>query len=625
MRIFLYILAVPVVLVILAVLLVPLFLDKARILELAAEQVHRQTGADLQVNGEVDLSLFPTLGVSLGDITLTMPEPAQSSLAARALVIGVQVMPLLSGEVAIDTLALDGLVARLTTDPAPAPVDTTRLSAEELQGFYAKRQAAREAAGRSAGERAALAVPLALNVASLAVTDSRIESTEAGGDTQVILINRLAASDLNLDGRPIPLQADIRLEGESPIDVALAGDVTVDQASQLIGLQDITVEVGGVGTAPIKLQTSGQVDISREVADLDLVAALPDATARGQLRYASFESPQIDAQLHLDRFTPALLALAGPEAAQTESQPDPAPTDTEGADTPLPVDAIRRMDTRARLTIDQVIWDGHTIDGLEARLRVVDGAALLHQVTGRIHGGQLAMKANLNAKQPEARVNTEGSLKGVDIAAVLAAADSQPVLTGTADLDWKLNGRGNSTAALTETFKGPITLVTSNAVLREMGVEKMMCEAVALVNQESLSSTFPTETAFKALSADVNLAGGKALLQPLRADLGNMRLNGTGGLTLTSMDFEATFKARVTPELAELDPACRINERITGIDWPVNCRGNIGGEPGDWCSVDTAAIVAELTTNELKRKAQKEVERKFGEGAGDALKKLLGN
>ncbi len=75
-----------------------------------------------------------------------------------------------------------------------------------------------------------------------------------------------------------------------------------------------------------------------------------------------------------------------------------------------------------------------------------------------------------------------------------------------------------------------------------------------------------------------------------------------------------------------LFPPCRrVNERIMAIDWPVSCKGNVTGEPGDWCAVDSGDIVQDLAEYELKRKAQKEVEDKFGKEAGEALKKLLGD
>ena len=95
-------------------------------------------------------------------------------------------------------------------------------------------------------------------------------------------------------------------------------------------------------------------------------------------------------------------------------------------------------------------------------------------------------------------------------------------------------------------------------------------------------------------------------------------------MDIDSLDFNTTFTAKLSPGLKKLDPACRVNERITAIDWPVNCRGNANGDPADWCGVDSEQIIQDMAGNELKRKAEKEVEDRFGEEAGDLLKGLLG-
>ena len=225
------------------------------------------------------------------------------------------------------------------------------------------------------------------------------------------------------------------------------------------------------------------------------------------------------------------------------------------------------------------------------------------------------MKGSLNAKHAVARLNSQGSLTGVDMAQVLAAVESEPVLTGRADLNWKLHGRGNSSNALTGSMAGPIELVAHDAVLVNMGVEQMMCEAVALVNQESLSATFPSSSEFQTLSIDIKLGKGKANLAPLKAQLGAIKLKGTGALDISSREFDTRFTATMSTGLEKLDPACRVNDRITSIDWPVDCNGNVAGEPGEWCSVDSGDIIEDLATNEVK----------LGKEAGDLLKGLLGN
>ncbi|MFN3164161.1 MAG: hypothetical protein ACE37N_11950, partial [Pseudohongiellaceae bacterium] len=214
-----------------------------------------------------------------------MPDAEQGSIQAGSLEIGVQFMPLLGGEVAIDTIALDGVAARVVSKPDPDPVDTTQMNDEQLQAFYAKRQADKEQAGKTAGAEVAVAVPLALEVANLSITDSRIELAEVGGETTVIEIVKLRGQGLNLDDRPMPLEAVIRLPGETPMTVSLDGTITLSQTTQMLGVKNLDVEITGALADTITVATSGTVDISRQIADLQLQADIADTRAEGQLRY----------------------------------------------------------------------------------------------------------------------------------------------------------------------------------------------------------------------------------------------------------------------------------------------------------------------------------------------------
>ena len=328
---------------------------------MAAVKVQQQTGATLEVAGDADLSIFPTLGLNLGQVALEMPGEEASSLSARSLQIGVRLLPLLSKQVEIETIYLDGVAIRMVSEPAPPPVDTSKFNDEQLSRFYQEREAAIAAAGEAASANNVLAVPLALEVDHLKISDSRLELSEAGGETQVIDIASVDMRGLNLEGRPVPVKAALSLAGDDPIALDLGGSVLVNQATQVLNLENLDVKVSGALAVPVSLKLSGQVDINRQVADLNLVAKIQDTRAEGQLRYASFESPQIDTQLHLNQFTPALLALAGPEAAATQANET---EQAEDEDVPLPLDAIRVMDTRANLTIDQVVCQNHGISSL---------------------------------------------------------------------------------------------------------------------------------------------------------------------------------------------------------------------------------------------------------------------
>ena len=96
--------------------------------------------------GETGISVFPTLGITLEQASVVLPDAGSGSVEVDSLEIGVQFMPLLSGEVAIETIALDGVVAKLVTEPSPDPIDTTGMSDEALRAFYDQREAERERA-----------------------------------------------------------------------------------------------------------------------------------------------------------------------------------------------------------------------------------------------------------------------------------------------------------------------------------------------------------------------------------------------------------------------------------------------------------------------------------------------
>ena len=145
-RLILIPLAIILLLVVAAGILVPLLLDEEKVLAIASAQLHEQTGATLTVGGDTSLSLFPVLGISLaGCQPGTLPGEEEAAVHTRALSIGVQMMPLLSGNVQIDSIRVDGLTAKLVSAEQPPGVDTSKMNDRELDAFYAARRQAMNA------------------------------------------------------------------------------------------------------------------------------------------------------------------------------------------------------------------------------------------------------------------------------------------------------------------------------------------------------------------------------------------------------------------------------------------------------------------------------------------------
>jgi AsmA protein len=620
-RVLLVVIVVPVFLILMLALLLPLLLDEKDLLNMAAKVVKEETGATLAVNGEANLSIFPRISVDLSDTAITLPGKDEASVSARFLGIGLELMPLFSGRVEIGEVAVDGLVMTVHSAPEEPALDTSGLTDEQLDVFYAERRKAIEGEGQSVSEESVAAAPLALNVKRLLVTDSVVESisVESGERTRVEIIN-LEATDLNFSDSPMPVTMKVRLEsgdGAAPIDVSVAAQLRIDSVAQLLSIDEIALEVQGVLAEPITVQAHGQVDLARQATDLQLELIMGDTRGEGKLRFASFESPQIDTSLHLNVVDPALLLLAGPEAGEVaeanrpEEAPGPGGQAADTGDQPLPLDAIRSIETRALLTIDRANLSGHAVENLDVKLRAVDGVIRINNFTGDVHGGKLDMKAVFNGQHNTAKLRTTGGVKGLDISAALKAMESEPIASGTANLQWNLSSTGSTSNELVEAMKGPIELATNAVTLESLGVEKMLCEAVALANGKSMTKTLPDSTKFQTLSAKLNMKEGKVRMAPFRAELPGIKLRGEGALDLLKQDFSATITARLSDKLGRLDPACRVNERITAVGWPVNCKGNLAGDPADWCAVDSEKIIKDMATKELQSTVEKEAGKLF--------------
>jgi len=93
-----------------AVMLIP----RDQVVALAVGKVREATGRDLVLSGDVSPSFWPVLGVRTGPVRFSNAEwgEAPDMITAGAAEIGVELMPLLSGDVRVTTLRLvDPVVA----------------------------------------------------------------------------------------------------------------------------------------------------------------------------------------------------------------------------------------------------------------------------------------------------------------------------------------------------------------------------------------------------------------------------------------------------------------------------------------------------------------------------------
>ena len=576
MLVLLFIVGALIALVVVGLAVLPMFIDEQAIINLAQQQVRETTGGELVIEGNVDLALFPELKINLGSTTIDLPPQTEGAsrlvITAQEVDVGLSVLAIASGADEVGDVHLSGADVKVL----------------DSQGMLQTQ---------------------------LTVTD-------------------LVAQGLNIAGQPIGLNGALAIAPDpqsQPIQIRFNGAIRIPRTLDRVTLDGLNTEIIGALSEPVQTELSGSANLSPLSADLTLNVDSPGGIIDADLNYNVAASPQIDLnfrseRLDLDRIQPAnqndnadntASSSSAAVTANTPASPAPPPL-------PLPVGPLKDLDMQLTISAGSLISAGQTVTNAQLLLRVVDGISDLKYLRGTLHEGQLDTRLTVDVRKPVAQVSLTGGLKGVELNSLLTSLDKPDTAAGHVDMDWTIDTAGSSAQALQEGLDGVLNVNGRNAEITSVSAQTLMCTAVAQIQQTTLTQSFPETTEVSTLDMKVVFADGQARLAPLSLGTPGVAISGVGTASLASLDFAATLKAQINEELEAIDPACRIDDRYTGLDLPVNCAGNLADEAGNLCRVDIEAIATQLLEREARSKFEKEAE-KLGEKASSALKKLFGN
>lgn len=620
-------LGVLVALILIAVVMVPIFVDESALIALAQDKVREQTGGELVIAGDTALSLFPKFAIELNETQLTLParDAYQQAIDARLdrLSLGLAVIPTLKGEPVFSALEIDGLHARITAPQAiPAtPAPKPQMSDRDWERLGRSLRSEREAQRQQLLQAGQGGLALAIAADNLTIRDITLEMLSADGELETkIALQRLTMTDINTANRPVQFDTAASVQsspGASPLLVEMTGVLRVPGDLSTISIDRIETMIEGALSEPVSATLTGSLALSPLVFSGDLTAALPGGEVRGDLRYAALESPQIDVHLESQRLD---LDRLQPAASTTESASDQMP-DTQVTATapalPLPVGPLQLIDLALEVNAGQLLSAGQVIDNAQLGLRVRDAVADLNYLRGTLHEGQLDTKATFNARRLVAELSIEGGMKGINLDSLLDSLDTPDQVSGRVDMVWDINSRGATAEAIKLGLDGDFQLTGQDVVIEQVSLQGLMCDAISRVTNKPLTEEMPTSTSLSQLTMGIEFDQGQADIEELQLSTLGLGVAGDGAVALDTMNFELVLNSRIDKALETLDENCRVVDRYADIDWPIACRGNLQGAPQEWCGIDVNRIAEQLISNEAKSQIEK--------NAGKLFKKLFNN
>lgn len=348
-------------------------------------------------------------------------------------------------------------------------------------------------------------------------------------------------SELQVDGtieKPLELgriQASFRLSGPNP-----------DRLNPLTGLNFPALP-------PYELQ--GELRVRDDLVRLlDLDGTFGDSDVSGDIRLRLGERNMLWATLHsqrLDLDDLAPLTGASPETGDGETaSPRQRRRAAEQARRPgiFPdqkwnLDGLRRMDADVIYSAASVSTENIPLTGVRFELSLEDGLLVVDPLHIGIGGGDVAGRAQLNARGETLNGDLELAIRQVGLKPLLRRAGFSDIAqdsAGTLGGRLQASFRGNSMDAVMAALDGTLELAMSGGRLDALAIEAAGLDVgEALVASLVESDKVAMRCAYARLGAD----SGLATLEQFFIDLADSNLTGGGSINLAEERVDLVFEA----------------------------------------------------------------------------------
>lgn len=524
------------------------------------KQVQAATGRTLEIAGAVDLTLWPALGISAADVTLSNPAGFDGAplLASKKIVFAVAPLPLLKGDIEVHRLILDSpaftLLAKkdgaanwvFPEQPAAqtAPQKLKSLSIEDMRIIDGKLTFI-----------GADGVPLeATDIDAVVALTSLEEPAQIDGSCtyrgqQVNIGATVANPRATFEKGETPLRLTLnapalRATLDGAMDTA-TGAITGKLESSGASARGLMAWLGsplppgpGFGAFDVKSDLAvleSRYTFSKGAYKLDSVAATGDLTVdvaeNGRLAVSGgLAIPTLDTNLYLP--APPAAAAGAPGGVNTAAAWDATPMDLAG---------LRAMDADLSLSVSDLRFQKMQFTGAQLALRLTNGVAdaWLQRVT--LYGGTGTARLVLDGSGAAAKLQSQIDVSGIEALPLLSAAIGFDKIEGKGRLKAQFAGQGRSQAEIMRTLGGAASFAFNDGAWRGVNLAQVARTVQATISGAAVGEAAKTD--FAELAATFRVQDGAAVTDDLRLLNPFVRLDGAGMIDIGAQ----TINMRLSP------------------------------------------------------------------------------
>ena len=620
------------------------------------EQAMKAKNRTLRIEGTPALRLFPVAGIALGKTSLSEPGSERVFVALESAEVAVRTMPLLSGEIAVETLKVSGLRVNVVRRK-----DGT-MSYADLAGAAHKGSAKGEAPPRIRLaevliEKAQLAYRdeasgQELGVAELNVKTGRLDGQTPGdvavsahitgkkpevdlrAQTSGALRFDLAKSEFGFDKFGVQAKGHIdrdTLEAEfsaPKVDVTPArasgsevrGSVlvkgpqrnvnarlriaAVEGSARALSIPSVALDLEAA-TDELKvkanLEAAIKANLDKRALDAEISGKLDDAAVKVKLALTNFAplAASFDAsldRLNLDRYLP-------PERKDAK------------ADERIDLDALRGKKVAGKLTVGSLVAKRVKLESLKAEIKLADGRLEIAPWSASLYGGTVS--GSVSADSDGNRFHVKHAAQSVAVGALLHDAVQKDLLEGRGNVNLDVQTAGATVPALKKALGGTARLEMKDGAIKGYNLADTARNVKSALGAKPAKPDPSQKTDFSELSASFNIKNGVAHNDDLKAQSPFLRLGGAGNIDIGNSTLDYTAKATLVATAK--GQGGRAAGDVAGVTVPVKLSGALDNPT--W-HVDYSALAGSAAGGAIG-KAAGSVTESAKKGLGESVRGLF--
>ena len=622
------------------------------------ERAMKEKNRSLQIDGVPQLKLFPVAGIALGKTSLSEPGSDRLFVSFESAELAVRAMPLLAGEVAVETLKLSGLKANVVrrkdgtmnfADLAerkekaagkpeqPPNVRIAGVTVEKVQLSYRDEATGQELDiaelnlktsrldGQTPGDlslsarisgkkpevdlRAQAAGALRFNLGNEEFAFDKFSAQLKGRFDQDTIAAEFSAPKVEVtparaSGSEVKLSLHVkgpqRLIDARLLIAAVEGTATA-LAIPKVSL-DLVASVAGI-SAKAKVDAAIKANLAKQDLQAEVAGKFDESTLKAKIGLTNFAPLKANFDATIDRLNVDRYLAPGRKDAKPDERVDLA--------------ALKGKSVSGKVAIGALTARRIKLENVKAELKLEGGKLEVSPHTASLYGGTLSgvLAADANGN----RIQVKETAHNVAVGALLRDAAQKDVLEGRGNLSLDVRTAGGTVTALKKALAGSARVEMKDGAIKGINLADSARNLKSALGAKQTKADPSQKTDFSEMSASFKIANGVAHNDDLKAASPFLRLGGAGNLDIGNNTID--YLAKATLAATTKGQGGRDVSNVAGITIPVKLSGAL--DSPNW-NVDYSALVAGAGGGIGKAAGGvTETVKKGASGIGDAVRGLF--